>query len=177
MSISTTLPPATVNPITEKRRPSARRVTTPMLPFTRTTCHPEHIVEHEGQTFRRIQFLEDDKQRDSHRVREHRVGFRIITGAGDHGIGDVRVQGILPARRSRAQHVQTHPRHDRRQPSAQVVDTTDIAAAESDPGFLDGVLRLADRPEHPIGDRPHVRSVRFELVGWPLRCGHRSSCS
>src|SRR5687767_101556 len=37
MSISTTLPPAIVKPITESRRPSGRRDTTPMLPFTRTT--------------------------------------------------------------------------------------------------------------------------------------------
>ena len=37
MSISTTLPPAIVKPITESRRPSGRRETTPMLPFTRTT--------------------------------------------------------------------------------------------------------------------------------------------
>ena len=27
------------------------------------------------------------------------------------------------------------------------------------PGFLDVVLRLADRSEHPIRDHPHVRSV------------------
>ena len=92
-------------------------------------------------------------------------------------IRHVHVQGILPARRSRSQHVQAHARHDRRQPSPQVVDTTDIRAAESDPGFLDGVLRLADRSEHAIRDRPHVRSVRFELPGEPLRCGHRSHSS
>jgi hypothetical protein len=52
----------------------------------------------------------------------------------------VHVQGILPARRSRSHHVQAHARHDRRQPSPQVVDTTDIRAAHPDPGFLDGVL-------------------------------------
>src|SRR5438445_11778746 len=82
--------------------------------------------------------------------------------ASDDRIRYVQVQGILPARRSRSQHVQAHARHDRRQPSPQVTDTTDIGAAQSDPGFLDGVLRLADRSEHAIGDRPHMRSVLFE---------------
>ena len=87
------------------------------------------------------------------------------------------VQGILPARRSRSQHVQAHARHDRRQPSPQVLDSADIRPAQSDPGFLDGVLRLADRSEHAIRDRPHVRPVLFELLGEPLRCGHRSHSS
>jgi hypothetical protein len=131
-------------------------------------------VEHERQSFRRLQLLEDDEQRQADRVGEHRVRlgpFVLRTERADDRIRHVHVQGILPARRSRSQHVQAHARHDRRQPSPQVVDTTDIRAAQSDPGFLDGVLRLADRSEHAIRDRPHVRSVLFELLGEPLRCG------
>ena len=37
MSISATLPPATVKASTENTRPSGRRVSTPALPFTSTT--------------------------------------------------------------------------------------------------------------------------------------------
>ena len=137
-------------------------------------------MEHERQSFRRLQLLEDDEQRQTDRVGEHGVSlgpFVPKTYRADDRIRHVHVQGILPARRSRSQHVQAHARHDRRQPSPQVVDTTDIRAAQSDPGFLDGVLRLADRSEHAIRDRPHVRSVLFELLGELLRCGHQSHSS
>jgi hypothetical protein len=138
--------------------------------------HPKHIVEHERESFRRLQLLEDDEQRQTDRVGDHgvRLGPFVTTDrASDDRIRHVHVQGILPARRSRAQHVQAHARHDRRQPPPQVVDTTDIPAAQPNPGFLDGVLRLADRSEHAIRDRPQPRSVLFKLLGEALWCGHQ----
>jgi hypothetical protein len=140
--------------------------------------HAEDIVQHERQPFRRLQLLEDHEQRQTDGVGEHGVGLRprISTAvrASDDRIRHVHVQGILPARRSGAQHVQAHARHDRREPSPQVVDTAHIGAAQTDPGFLDGVLRLADRAEHAIRHRPHVRPVCFEKLRKPLRCRHQS---
>jgi hypothetical protein len=47
--------------------------------------------------------------------------------------------------------------------------------AKPQPGLLNGVVRLAQQAEHPVGDRPQVPAVRFE----PLRyrfcsfIGHR----
>ena len=87
------------------------------------------------------------------------------------------VQGILPARCSRSQHVQAHARDDRREPGPQVVDAADIGAAQPNPAFLDGVLGVAGRPEHAIRDRAQMRPVLFELLGEPFRCGHRSHSS
>ena len=82
--------------------------------------HPEHIVKHERQSFLRLQLLEDDEQRQTDRVGAHGVSlgpFVPTTDRADDRIRHVHVQGILPARRSRAQHVQAQARHDRRQPS------------------------------------------------------------
>src|SRR5262249_5186037 len=74
----------------------------------------------------------------------------------------------------RPQHVKAHAGHDRRQPRAQVVDATDIGAAQADPGFLDSVIDLADRSEHAVCDRPHHWPVRFELLAELVGRGHRS---
>jgi hypothetical protein len=35
--------------------------------------HPEHFVEHERESFRRLQLLEDDEQRQTDRVGDHGV--------------------------------------------------------------------------------------------------------
>ena len=37
--------------------------------------HPEHIVEHERESFRRLELLEDNEQCQTDRVGEHRVGL------------------------------------------------------------------------------------------------------
>ena len=145
--------------------------------------HPKHIVEHERQSFRRLQLLEDDEERQTDRVGEHGVFlwlFVFTTDRANDRIGHMHgiiIEGSLPARGSRSQHVQADARHDRRQPSPQVFDTTHIRAAQSDPGFLDGVFRLVDRSEHAVRDRTHVRSVLFELLGELFRCGHQSHSS
>ena len=82
--------------------------------------------------------------------------------------------GTAPGATRASAACQADARHDRRQPSPQVGDSADIRAAQSDPGFLDRVVRLADKSEHTIRDGPHVRPVLFELLGEPLGCGHRS---
>jgi len=42
------------------------------------------------------------------------------------------------------------------------------------PGFLDGVVRFADRAEHPVGHRPQVASVLLESLCQPILFVHRS---
>ena len=43
-------------------------------------------------------------------------------------------------------------------------DRLRIRAAQPQPGFLDGVLGVAHRAEHAVGDRPQARAVALELV-------------
>ena len=44
-----------------------------------------------------------------------------------------------------------------------------VGAAEPQPGLLDGVVGLAQRAEHPVGDRPQVGAVLVESLGQPGR--------
>jgi hypothetical protein len=81
---------------------------------------------------------------------------------------------VLAPRGTRPQHVQTHPRDDRRQPPSEVLDAVRAGTAEPEPGFLDGVVRLAHRAEHPVGHRSKRGSVGFEAFGQPIVLVHRS---
>jgi hypothetical protein len=58
------------------------------------------------------------------------------------------------------------------QPGAEVLDLARIGAAEPQPGVLDGVVSLAERAEHPVGDRAQMRSLLLELLGEPLLLIH-----
>jgi len=51
--------------------------------------HAEHVVQHECEPLRRVEGLEDHEQRKSHRIGEHRVGFRIPVRTSDDWIGNV----------------------------------------------------------------------------------------
>jgi hypothetical protein len=44
-------------------------------------------------------------------------------------------------------------------------DLARICATEPQPGVLHGVVSLAERPEHPVGNRPEMRPMIFELPG------------
>ena len=137
--------------------------------------HPKHIVQHERESFRRLQFLENDEERQTDRVGEHTIRFGSFGPASeraDDRIRHMNFKRILPARGARAQHVEAHPRNDRPQPSPQVFHTAHVRAAQSDPGFLHGVLGLADGAKHAIGDRPDVSSVLFESLRQALGRGH-----
>ena len=96
---------------------------------------------------------------------------RLAIGSG------MRVQGFLVSRLARAQHVEAHPGDDRRQPSTQILDATRAGATEAEPGFLNGVVRLAQRAEHPVGDRPEVGPVCLELLSQAVVFVHRSHSS
>ncbi len=179
MSISTILPPlrsglaldATPRAARELTRRHGRAVHDRRDLVER---HAEHVVQHEWESLRRLDGLQDHEEREPDRVREHGVGLRILVGASDHGIGYVRgmlIEGILSASA-------TGPRHTR---ATTVVSRarrfSTPGAAESNPAFLNGIVCFARRPEHSIGHRAQMRPVLFELLGEPLRCGHRSHSS
>src|SRR5262249_34219613 len=81
---------------------------------------------------------------------------------------------LLAPRPARAQHVQAHAPDNGCQPGAEVLDGTSVGAAEPQPGFLDGVVGLAERAEHPVGHRPQLRFVVLESLCQPVLLVHRS---
>jgi hypothetical protein len=100
------------------------------------------------------------------------LGVDPVLAAHDR-LGHVRAQGLLASRLARAQDVQAHPRDDGCQPSPKVLDAARVRAAEPEPGFPDGVVRLAQRAEHPVGDRPQVGPVGLESLRQPFVFVHR----
>ena len=137
--------------------------------------HAEHVVQDEGEALGGGQRLEHDEQGEPDRVGQlglvGRVG--VLAGADDR-LGQRRAHEVLAPRAARAQHVQAHAADDRRQPAAQVVDRLGVGAAEAQPRLLDGVVGLAQRAEHPVGDRAQVRPVLLELLGLVLVARPRS---
>ena len=80
------------------------------------------------------------------------LGLGAVGGVDDR-VGNVHIERLLAARSARAEHVQRHAGDDRRQPAAEVLDLARVHAAEPQPGILDGVVSLAERAQHPVGDR------------------------
>ena len=99
------------------------------------------------------------------------LGLGAVGGVDDR-VGNVHIERLLAPRSARAEHVQRHARDDRRQPAAEVFDLARVGAAQPQPGVLDGVFSLADRAEHPVGDRAEMRSVILELPGEPFLLIH-----
>src|SRR5438552_2588899 len=77
-------------------------------------------------------------------------------------------------RRARPEHVQADASDDRGQPPAQVLDPAGVSPAQPEPGFLHGVVRLAEGAEHPVGHGPQVGPVLLEAFGRPFDAVHRS---
>jgi hypothetical protein len=94
--------------------------------------------------------------------------------AGRDRLRRVRSEWLLAPRLARPQHVEAHARNDRGQPSAKVVDARGIGAAESQPRFLNSVVHLAQRAEHPVSHGAQVGSVLFESLGQIVAFVHRS---
>ena len=82
------------------------------------------------------------------------------------------LEGRFAACPARSQHVEADPADDRRQPCAQVVDIARVGTAETDPRFLDGVVRLGQGAEHPICDAAQMGAVGLEAVGEPVLVVH-----
>jgi len=75
---------------------------------------------------------------------------------------------------ARPQDVQAHARDDGCQPSTEVVDLLGIGAAQSQPGFLNGIVHVAQRAQHPIRHGAQAGSVFFESLGQVVVFVHRS---
>ena len=137
--------------------------------------HGEHVVQHERQPLGRCERLEHHEQRQPHRVGQQRLvlGLGPVVAADDR-VGHADVQRLLAPRPARAQHVEAHPRDDRRQPRAQVLDFARVRSAEPQPALLDRVVGLAQRAEHLVGHRSQVGAVLLELLRQEVVLVHRS---
>src|SRR5262249_23676352 len=67
--------------------------------------------------------------------------------------------------RAGPQHVEAHPRDDRGQPAAQVLDRAGVGARELEPRLLHGVVGLGRRAEHAVRDQPQMAAVLLEGGG------------
>ena len=135
--------------------------------------HGEDVVQHEGDTLGGRQRIEHDQQGEPDRIAQQGflLGIDPLLRTQD-GIREVRLQGRLAPRLARSQHVEADPPDDRRQPGPQVVDLARVGAAQADPGFLDGVVRLGQGAEHPKGDAAQMRAVCLEALGEKLLVVH-----
>src|SRR2546427_482911 len=190
-SMATIFPRVIVKPNTTRGRPPGAH-TSPTAPSTsaaraaRGAPHDgsdlvegqvEHVVQHERDPLGGSQRLEYHEQRETDRLGQERVVLGVDPGvAARDRLGRVRapLQRLLGPRRARAQHVEAQPRDDRRQPSPEVLDSARVRAAEPYPGLLNGVVRLALRAEHAVGDRPEVTPVLLESLRQPGVFVHRS---
>jgi hypothetical protein len=87
-------------------------------------------------------------------------------------IGTCTLRRSLAPRLARAEHVQAHTRDYCPSAIRLGLRHRRVRAGESQPGFLDRVVRLAQRAEHPVGDRPEMRAVRLEPLRQPLILVH-----
>ena len=131
---------------------------------------PEHVVKNVCKPLRRRQRLEHDEQREPNGVRQH----GLLLGPGGLICGEDRLRQPAPdvflaARGAASEHVERDPADDGRQPAGEVVHRIRVAAPQAQPALLDRVVRLADRAEHPIGDRVQSCSILFELARLPSR--------
>jgi hypothetical protein len=130
-------------------------------------------VQDEREPLGRRQPLQHDQQRQPDGVGEE----RLLLGVGpvlptDDRLGHVHVERLLATRLARAEHVERDPRHDRRQPAGQVVDSPGVGAAQAQPRLLQRVVGLAHRAEHPVGHRSQAGPVVLELLCQPVAFVH-----
>jgi hypothetical protein len=130
-------------------------------------------VQHERQPLRGSERLEHHEERETDRVGLQRflLGVNPVRPARNR-LRHVRGQRLLAPRLPRPQHVEAHSRDNGRQPSPEVLDAARVGAAEPEPGFLDGVLRLAQRAEHPVGDPAQMAPVLLEPPRQPVALLH-----
>ncbi len=106
----------------------------------------EHVVEHEGESLRRAQGVEDDLQRDPDRVGQEGLVFRIAARIrGDDRLGHERVERLLRVRAAVSQYVQADPRDHGGQPAVEVLDLVRVHPPEAKPRLLDRIVGVAQR--------------------------------
>jgi hypothetical protein len=128
-----------------------------------------------GDPFGGRQGVEDHEQREPDGIAQHGclLGIESLRRTHD-GIREVGLQGRFAARRARSQQVEADPPDDRRQPGPQVVNLARVGAAQTEPGVLDGVVRLGHGAEQPKGDAAQVGAVCLEARGEPVLAVHAS---
>ena len=135
--------------------------------------HVEHVVKHEGEPLCRGQVLEHDEQRKADRVGEQCLLLGIAVGLDAHNrLGQPAAGVVLAPGAPRLQHVEADSADDGGEPAADVPDVVRVGATQPQPRLLDGVLRLADRTEHPVGDGLEVAAVALELLCAPALLVH-----
>jgi hypothetical protein len=135
-------------------------------------------VQHERESLRRGQRVQHREQRQSDRIRQQRLVLGIDpVRPVDERIGKPACERLLAPRLAGAEHVQRDPGDNGRQPGAEVLEPARVGAVEPEPRLLHRVVRLAQRAEHPIGDRPQAGAVLLESFCEPLSLVHRSRSS
>src|SRR4029450_5699349 len=99
------------------------------------------------------------------------LGIAAVGGVDDRG-GHVHVERPLTPCAACPEHFPPHTCDNCRPPAAEVLDLAPICTAEPQPGVLNRVVGLAERPEHPVCDGPQMRSVVLELPGEPFLLIH-----
>ena len=130
-------------------------------------------MQDEGEALGGSERLEDDEQRQPDGVGDQ----RLLLGVGrvvdrDERLGEPRADVVLVPRRPGAEHVETDAPDDGPEPAAEVVDGA-IHAVQPQPCLLHGVVALADRAEHAVGDRPQERAMLLELGREPVALDHQ----
>ena len=93
-------------------------------------------------------------------------------GTIENRVGHADPERLLAPGLARSQRVQRDSRNDRGQPPSQVLDAIGVGAAEPQPGFLNGVVGLAHRAEHPVGHRSQMAAVLLEPLRQPFVLDH-----
>jgi hypothetical protein len=92
----------------------------------------EHVVQNEREPLGGIQQIEHDQQGQADRVSQNgRVLGVDPLGAADNRVGNIHAHDVDGPRPARPEHVQTHPRHDRRQPATEVADAARVGPVEA----------------------------------------------
>ena len=104
--------------------------------------------------------------------------FGVTPGAATHRrLEHMPPELLLGPRLARAQHVEAHAGNDGRQPSGEVLDACRAGAAQPQPRFLDGIVGLVQRADHPVGHGMQMTSVALELFSQQVLFGHPSHFS
>jgi hypothetical protein len=128
----------------------------------------EHVVENEGQTLGWRQTIEHDEECETDRIGQESLLLRVGSGLPWRGgFGLVIGETLFAAGLTRPQHIETDAGDDGGQPSTEIGDGSGIGTAEAEPRFLNGVIGLAKRSEHAVGDGSEVIAILFKSFGQP----------
>ena len=131
-------------------------------------------MQHERQTLGRSERVEHHEQRQTHRVSEQRLVLRVTLDVldADHRLRQPAADIVLLARPPRSQHVERHACDDGREPTREVGDRLRVRATQPQPRLLHSVVGIADRAQHPVGDRTQPSAMALELPGQQIVIAH-----